>query len=548
MAPTIATPPDRSGSPGPPAWWETRWFAAAAILLSVVPLLYPPLPPLVDLLGHIGRYRVQLDLGSSASLQRFYDYHWAIVGNLGVDLLIWPLGKLLGLEPAVKLIVLLIPPTTVAGMLWVAREVHGRLPPTVLFALPFAYGHHFLFGFVNYALSMALAFLAFGLWLRLGRLGKVELRAALFVPIGILIWLCHAFGWGMLGLLAFSAEAVRQHDRGRGWLLSAPRAAFHCLSLAVPLLLMVLWRGEGGGQTADWFNWTIKGRWIEMALRDRWYDFDRASVAVVGLVFVLAVVHPRLTLSRMLFFTLLVLCAAFAVLPRIIFGSAYADMRLVPFLLAVAMLAIRFRREPSWLLARAARAFRTELRFKPEPPAWFAWSLAIAALAFFLVRTASVTASLAIAANDHRRQLAALDHIPMGARVVSMVGLSCRDRSWPMWRNAHLGGLVVARRLGFSNDHWETPGAKLLTVTYEPAGNWKYDPSNLVRHPTCQLGSARPVGPMLANFPRGAFDYLWLIDPPPFDGKLLGDARMVWQGPNGSALYRLPGGGATQRP
>ena len=31
-------------------------------LLSTVPLLIPSLPPLTDLLGHIGRYRVQLDL------------------------------------------------------------------------------------------------------------------------------------------------------------------------------------------------------------------------------------------------------------------------------------------------------------------------------------------------------------------------------------------------------------------------------------------------------------------------------------------------------
>jgi hypothetical protein len=57
-------------------------------------------------------------------------------------------------------------------MLWVAREVHNRLPPTVAFALPLAFGHPFMFGFVNFALSMAFAFLAFGLWLRLGRLGK----------------------------------------------------------------------------------------------------------------------------------------------------------------------------------------------------------------------------------------------------------------------------------------------------------------------------------------------------------------------------------------
>lgn len=543
---SAATSPDTAAALGRKRqWWETRWFAVAAILLSVVPLLYPPLPPLVDLFGHIGRYRVQLDLQASPSLQRFYDYDWAIVGNLGVDLLIWPLGKLLGLEPAVKLIVILIPMMTVAGMLWVAREVHGRLPPTVLFALPFAYGHHFLFGFVNYALSMAFAFLAFGLWLRLGRLGRVKLRAALFVPIAIWVWLCHAFGWGMLGLLAFSAEAVRQHDQGRGWIMSAPRAAFHCLSLAVPLLLMIAWREGSGGITTDWFNWEVKGRWIEMALRDRWRDFDRASVAVVGAVFLLAIVHPWLTLSRMLAFTLLVLCTAFALLPRIIFGSAYADMRLVPFLLAVAMLAIRFRSEPTRWMARALSTMR--IRLKREPARWFPQALALAALGFFLVRTVSVTVSLAQAANDQRQQLGALDRIPMGARVVSMVGLSCRDGSWPMWRNAHLGGLVVARKHGFSNDHWDVPGAKLLTVVYEPAGYWKYDPSNLVRHPKCWLGSAHPVDTMLANFPRAAFDYLWLIDPPAFEPALLGDVQKIWQGPNGSALYRLPPQNATQR-
>jgi hypothetical protein len=151
-----------------------------------------------------------------------------------------------------------------------------------------------------------------------------------------------------------------------------------------------------------------------------------------------------------------------------------------------------------------------------------------------------------MAANDQKQQLAALDHVPMGSRVVSMVGLSCKDGSWPMWRNAHLGGLVVARRYGFSNDHWETPGAKLLNVIYEPAGYWKYDPSNLVRDPRCRLGSAHPVNVMLEAFPREAFDYLWMIDPPPFDPALLGDAQKVWQGPNGSALYRLHPQSATQ--
>jgi hypothetical protein len=512
-----AAPPTPPGQPRP--WWETRAFVVAMVLLAAVPLLYPPLPPLVDLLGHMGRYHVQLELAGSPELQRYYQFQWSLMGNLGVDLLVAVLAPLLGLEPAVKLIVLAIPMLTVAGMLWVAREVHHRLPPTVMFALPFAFGHHFLFGFVNYALSVALALLAFGLWLRLGRLRRYRLRAFLFVPISAAVWLAHAFGWGVLGLLAFSAEVVRNHDDGRGWWRSIVRAGVHVLSLTPPLLLMLAWREGSGGFTGDWFNWSNKLFSLRAVLRDRWASWDMAAAALCMVVWLFAIVHPRLTLSRMLSFTMLVLALAFVMLPRIIFGSAYADMRLVPFLFAFALLAIRFRGKTDFALARI---------------------LAIAALAFLLARTASVTWSLKLAADDHRSKLAALDEVREGSAVVSFVGLACtRQKSWPLWRNAHLGGLAVVRRDAFSNDHWNVEGAKLLTVTHDAAGAWRYDPSNLVVPDGCPAPMARPISWMLARFPRHAFDYVWLIDPPPLDPRLLEGMTRVWSDADGSALYRI---------
>src|SRR5881398_53823 len=251
----VAAPAAEDGDQGRP-WWESRTCLIAVVVLTMLPLLYPPVPPLVDLLGHMGRYRVELDLSRSPFLGRYYDYHWAPIGNLGVDLLIIPLGKFLGLEAAVKLIVLAIPPLTAAGFFWVAREVHGRIPPTVFFALPFIYGYPFLFGFVNFALSVALAFLAFGLWLRLGRLGRTRLRSWLFIPISLLIFFAHTYGWGLLGLMCFSADAVRLHDRGRSWWRAGIEAALHTSVMALPLLVMLIWRSEAhGGQTIDWFDW-----------------------------------------------------------------------------------------------------------------------------------------------------------------------------------------------------------------------------------------------------------------------------------------------------
>src|SRR5258708_17247374 len=93
-------------------WWETRLCFVLVVVATMLPLVYPPIPPLVDLLGHIGRYRVELDLHRSPFLQQYYDFHWAAMSNLGVDVLILPLAQLLGLELAVKLIVIAIPPLT----------------------------------------------------------------------------------------------------------------------------------------------------------------------------------------------------------------------------------------------------------------------------------------------------------------------------------------------------------------------------------------------------------------------------------------------------
>lgn len=499
-------------------WWERPHWLVAIALLSAIPLLYPPVPPLVDLFAHMGRYRVQLDLYNSPWLGQYYGFRWAAIGNLGVDLLVMPLGQLIGLEAAVKLILLSIPPMTVAGFLWVAHEVHHRVPPTALFALPFAYSHPFMFGFANFALSVALAFLAFGLWLHLGARKKLRLRAILFVPISIIVFFAHTFGWGMLGLLCFSAEAVRQHDEGRGWFRSGVNAALHASVMTLPILITIAWRSEAhGGMTRGWFDWERKWDYLQMVLRDRWQWFDMASAAAIGLLLVAAVAIRRLTFSRNLLFTAFVLLVFFILLPRTVFGSTYADMRLLPYVLATAVLAIRFKGDTHLPLARA---------------------LALAGLAFFLVRIGGNTLSLALAANDQKRELKALDHIPMGARVAWITDEGECGRIWALPRNSHLGAMVVVRRHGFSNDQWVIEGLNLLELKYPAAGRFAADPSQITRPSWCRGRGGWPVNIALRAIPREAFDYIWLIDPPPHDPRLLAGLQEVWRDGR-SVLYRL---------
>jgi hypothetical protein len=521
-------------------WWESGWLWAAIAILSTIPLWWPTIPPLVDLPGHLGRYRIQLDLGTSETLQRYFSFRWALIGNLGFDLLIVPLAPLVGLEMAVKLIVMAIPAVGVAGIYWVGREVHGRVPPTALLAVPFLYNFPFNFGFTNFALSMSLALVALGAWLHVSAASNWRLRAGVFLPISCLLWLVHAFGWAFFLLTAWSAELVRRHDEGQGFVKAGVRAGMDCIPLCIPFLLMIVWRsGAPSGSTGGFFGLGSKIFSIAAVLRDRWLLWDSFSAAVAVVLIGSAILDRRMSLSRKLGLPAAVLTIVFFLMPTTIFGSAYADMRLAPFMLILAVCAVRFR--------------------NGEDPG--AHLLAMLGAAFIALRLAGSTLSFAIAEQEMKAQTGALDHIADGARVLSLVGNTC-GAEWEMPRHAHLGSLVIVRKRGFSNDQWRLPGTQLLHIHYPLAGSFAFDPSEHVFSLKCldrtltsmkrereihRLQGKIDKAPMplgrsadraILEFPRWAFDYVWVLKAPDFDMKARPGLAPIWRSTD-SILYRV---------
>jgi hypothetical protein len=484
----------------------------------------------------MGRYRVELDLTSSVSLQRYFEFRWALVGNLGIDLLIIPLSSLFGLELATKLIAISIPVLTCAGLIWTAKEIHGRLPSTTFFAIPFVFSYPFNFGFTNFSLSMALALLAFPLWLRVGSYSP-STRSAIFVPISIMLWITHVFGWGVLGLLVWSAELVKAHDRKPRWIKAAITSAIRCLPLCGPIVLMLLWRGgDAGGRTAGFLNVSSKILALFSAVRDRWLLWDSFAVGVAIVLVASAVFDKYLTFSRRLAIPTAVLALIFVVLPSEIFGSAYADMRLIPFVLMLAIVAIRPRDTTSPETVRR---------------------LAILGTLFLALRLTGNTISLWIAHNESASELAAIKYIAPGSAVLSLVGSSC-GKSWAMPRYSHLGSMVIVRKRGFSNDQWQIAGGQLLHVTYSKAQPFMADPSELTTSRECKrriLANVakfagvhaaaqyverkyRTTDEALQQFPRDAFDYVWLIRPEGYTEQPPVDLRPIWSGPN-SWLFQV---------
>jgi hypothetical protein len=507
-------------------WWERRYIFVLLVLCASVPLLYPTVPPLTDLPGHIGRYAVQLGLDGSPALQTWYGFKWQLIGNLGVDLLVQLFGPVFGIEPTVKAVVVMIPMLQVAGFLLVAREAHGKVPPTAFFALPLAYAYPFQFGFVNFSLSMGLAYLSLALWMALARRGQLQLRAILFVPLSVLLWLCHMYGWAAFGILAGSAELFRQRQSGKSWIASGLATVRTCLVLLGPILVMLANPDgqTGSGETAGWFLWGQKESWFLLALRDRWMALDLGTVfllvivslGAVSLYILKSVRGENPTHSAPILLSAGLFMAIFLIMPMTVFGSAYADMRLIPFVLVTGVIAIH---PLDW----TSKNFRSVL--------------AVAGLLLFAIRMGATTVSFARYGDAINSELRALDHIPREARLLSLVGRPCKE-DWSVHRLEHLPGLALARRHAFSNDQWDLVGGQLLTVHNTAAGKFSNDPSQFVAAPGCVRPGRKRFADALRTFPRSGFDFVWVINAPTDQGADYSDLQPIWR-QGRSTVYRV---------
>jgi hypothetical protein len=299
---------------------------------------------------------------------------------------------------------------------------------------------------------------------------------------------------------------VRRRRKGESWPATLIGTALSCLPLAVPLIPMLLIREvSSGAGTFDWFNWDAKLYWVSSLLRDRWQLFDVASGWLLVLIAGLAAVRRRM--DPMLAVPAAICAIAFVLMPRVAVGSAYADMRLLAFTVGLALLAIR------------------------TPERWTA-PVAVAGLAFFLVRLVAVTASLAMHDRAYRDELRALDAIPQGASVLSLVVRPCGN-DWATERLDHLPSMIIVRKDGFSNDQWIIPSGSGLRVIKPGAAPYDRDPSQLVYPKHCR-GEGSDLAIAAAGFDRRTFDYVWVIR----GGVRAPDLQPIWS--NGrSVLYRV---------
>ncbi len=472
-------------------------------LAACLPVLVARYPQMSDYPAHLARYYVMLDAGRSPVLAHWYSFRWEWTGNVGVDLLIRPFASVFGVEQGGRVIAGLIPPLTGFGILAIEHSLRGRITPASFLAFAFIWSPMMLIGLLNFTLGLALALMAFALWIRLdvSRVHPLS-RAALFMPIALVVWLCHLSAWGVLGLLVLGYEASR---RGQWRMQELPRALIAPWPLLLPLLPLVLGPLVHGGGTSAAFSygsaiWNFKAAIWAHAMRDSvdWVD-------ITSLVLVAALVAAAVGFRRFdwrLGAAALALLALSLALPRHISGGDYADFRMISTGLMIGCLSIDW----NW-------------------PRWALWTTPL----LYAGRLAITTLSWQAGSAQTATMLQALDHVPRGANIASAVLVQAEQ--WSLNHFEHIGCYAVLRREAMVNANFAVPHVHMLHL----AQGGFADPSHRIRQ-----GMAAPV--QLADFaPAASADFLWYVGAK-WPASLPPGAQVIWHvqaGDQVSLLARL---------
>jgi hypothetical protein len=386
---------------------------------------------------------------------------------------------------------------TVGGIFSVARALNGTVPASALVATPLAYNWPFYFGFVNFSLAAATALLVLALWIRM-RSTSLALRFVIFVPLSFLTWVFHTAGWGLLSLAVFGFEVVRI-GRERGFRVSsAVRAAIQTLPFAVMLLVTVFWRQRSSGQLGISFASNLfesKATFVLWLFQEKYFIWD-----VTALILFFALVAAFFFASgRRLVPEAAVICVllwgAYLVTPYFLFGSAYADARLLPYAALFLPLAVMGAHS---VPADRVRAISL---------------LASLALLFFVARIGVTTHVWAAASRLYAAHLALLEEVPVNSRIFALMLEPCGNDAWGRaGLLQHLQQIAVVRRDSLINGLFQGRGLNPLVVESKGEGDRYLYRQSTVRDDSCTLPYI-PDGlqTLMKGFPATRFDYVWIM-------------------------------------
>jgi hypothetical protein len=411
-----------AGALGPAQFWAAF---AALFLVAALPLLSVELPPLFDYPNHLARMDLLRRLSASETLQRYYELRWRIIPNLGMDLVVPVLARIMPLAWAGKVFILASLALVAAGAAVVHRSAAGRWSIWPLSAFLFLYSRVLLWGFLGYLFGVGLALIAFALWISLSE-SRASARLTVSAVAALVLFFVHLMACVIYAVLVAGYELGLLWRRWPiPWSHVIARMAIATAPFLPPLALLLL-AGDGQGLGAIHYGRIDRKLDLLFSVFDN-YDraFDIGCFVLLVLAAGLAFFRRHLAVVPALLPPLGLLAVVYLAAPSRLMTASAVDHRL-PLVIGIVLTAATV----------GPRLSSSGLRLA-----------ALACVALFLARMTEVWVQWKRADAVYARLLPILDQVPAGGRLA--VGYPPDAVDSTAVPTTHLPVLAIVRRDAF---------------------------------------------------------------------------------------------------
>ena len=350
-------------------------LAAAAVLL-VLPLWIVKYPPLLDYPNHLARIFILTHINDpNYQFSQYYTVTFGPYPYLTMDVLLMGLQKVFNFFTGGRIILSLCALGVPLAAWFFVRQANRENTSLACWGLLTGYNIFFLWGFVNWQLSMALVILVTGLWIRYLARPTIVRWLALLLIVTVL-YFTHLQGFGLAGLVitayaALAGKGFRSIARAlaQGWALFLPGGTLHMITRITTRETTAAWAMNFHPLSDKWdrlyffmqgysprmdtitllvlLGCAIAARW-----RNREFKWNHPWPAIVAGLFLLYWIFPGYGVN---------------------WAGDDADVRLLPFIFMLLPAVIYAGRRARWLAliacllfcARSATVIRT---FRAEQP------------------------------------------------------------------------------------------------------------------------------------------------------------------------------------